>query len=126
MHTAASIWGVIPHCVVWTIWREQNNRIFEGEELSIIELKRIFILSLFEWITTLMVFPYLLCWIFKIYLVLYNALFPIVHSLCTWVTAFFVVTIKKKKSVKFLFTDQKKKKKEDGTELLRPNIKDHS
>ena len=52
-HTAASIWGAIPHCIVWTIWREQNNRIFEGEERSIIELKCIFILSLFEWITAL-------------------------------------------------------------------------
>lgn len=46
-HTAASIWGAIPHCIVRTIWREQNNWIFEGEERSIIELG-IFILSLFK------------------------------------------------------------------------------
>lgn len=51
-HTAASIWGAIPHCIVWTIWREQNSWIFEGEEQSIIELG-IFILSLFKWITVL-------------------------------------------------------------------------
>lgn len=56
-HTAASICGAIPHYIVWTIWREQNNRIFEGEEQSIIELKRIFIFSLFELITVLSGLP---------------------------------------------------------------------
>ena len=50
-HSAASIWVAIPHCIIWTIWREWNNRTFEGEEQSIIELKCSFILSLFEWIT---------------------------------------------------------------------------
>ena len=33
---------------MWYIWREWNNRIFEGEECSIIELKSHFLLSLFE------------------------------------------------------------------------------
>jgi len=49
-HTTASIWSAIPHCIMWTIWREWNNQTFEGEQ-SITELKHIFILSLFEWIT---------------------------------------------------------------------------
>ena len=49
----ASIWGVNPQYIMWSIWREQNNRIFEGEECSIIELKCIFLLSLFEWRTAL-------------------------------------------------------------------------
>ena len=47
-HRAASFWGSIPQCIMWTIWSEQNNRTSEGEEHSIIELKRIFILYLFE------------------------------------------------------------------------------
>lgn len=50
-HSAASIWNAIPHCIIWTIWREWNNRTFEGEKQSITELMRSFILSLFEWIT---------------------------------------------------------------------------
>ena len=55
-HRTASIWGDIPHCIIWTIWREWNNRTFEGE-WSITELKHIFILSLFEWITSLSGLP---------------------------------------------------------------------
>ena len=38
---------------MWNIWQERNNRIFEGEECSIIELKRFFLLSLFGWRTAL-------------------------------------------------------------------------
>ena len=45
-----SLW--IPLYIMWNIWRERNNRIFEGEERSIFELKRVFLLSLFEWRTT--------------------------------------------------------------------------
>ena len=52
-HRMASVWGVIPQCFMWNIWRELNNRIFEGEEHSIIELEHIFLLSLLEWRTAL-------------------------------------------------------------------------
>lgn len=38
---------------MWNIWREWNNRIFEGEECSIIKFNCIFFLSLFEWRTSL-------------------------------------------------------------------------
>jgi len=38
---------------MWNIWRKQNSGTFEGEESSIIELKHIFILSLFDWMTAL-------------------------------------------------------------------------
>ena len=46
-HRAASIFGAIPHCIMW------NSQTFEGEEQSIIELKCIFLLSLFNWMTAL-------------------------------------------------------------------------
>ena len=36
---------------MWKIWWERNIRIFEGEEHSVIGLKRSFLLSLFEWRT---------------------------------------------------------------------------
>ena len=48
-HRSASVWGVIPQYIMWNIWREWKNRIFEGEEHSIIEFKHSFHLSLFEW-----------------------------------------------------------------------------
>ena len=38
---------------MWNLRREQNNRIFKGEERSIIELKHIFLYSLFKWRTAL-------------------------------------------------------------------------
>ena len=34
-------------------WRERNNRIFKGEDCSIIELRHIFLLAYFEWRTAL-------------------------------------------------------------------------
>ena len=52
-HRKASVWGVILQFIMWNIYREWNIRIFKGEERSIIELKRIFLLSLFEWRTAL-------------------------------------------------------------------------
>uniref|UniRef100_A0A7N2N5R4 Peptidase M48 domain-containing protein n=1 Tax=Quercus lobata TaxID=97700 RepID=A0A7N2N5R4_QUELO len=52
-HRMASVWGVIPQCFKWNICRELNNRIFEGEERSIIELEHIFLLSVLEWRTAL-------------------------------------------------------------------------
>uniref|UniRef100_A0A2N9GD08 Agenet domain-containing protein n=1 Tax=Fagus sylvatica TaxID=28930 RepID=A0A2N9GD08_FAGSY len=33
---SALVWGAVPHCVLWVLSREQNNRIFEGcEEVSL-------------------------------------------------------------------------------------------
>ena len=26
------IWNMVPHCLIWSIWRESNTRIFEGTE----------------------------------------------------------------------------------------------
>lgn len=38
---------------VWTIWRECNQRIFEGEAHSLVELKRFSLLSLYDWIAAM-------------------------------------------------------------------------
>ena len=50
---AVVIWGAIPQCIMWTILRKQNLKTFNGEEHSIIELKRFFLLPLFDWMTAL-------------------------------------------------------------------------
>uniref|UniRef100_A0A2N9HT93 Reverse transcriptase zinc-binding domain-containing protein n=1 Tax=Fagus sylvatica TaxID=28930 RepID=A0A2N9HT93_FAGSY len=39
----AAIWGVIPHCIMWVIWRERNARSFEDIEHSPQELKQQFL-----------------------------------------------------------------------------------
>jgi hypothetical protein len=38
-HQKLVVWRVIPHCIMWCLWRERNARTFEGCELSIAELK---------------------------------------------------------------------------------------
>ena len=40
------IWNMIPHCLMWGIWRERNAQIFEGAERVIHELKMSFFLTL--------------------------------------------------------------------------------
>lgn len=32
-------WRTVPACIWWTIWKERNQRIFEGKESSILKIK---------------------------------------------------------------------------------------
>jgi hypothetical protein len=34
-HHQIRIWTVVPHCIIWSLWRERNSRIFEDRELTI-------------------------------------------------------------------------------------------
>ena len=43
----AGIWGLIPSCIMWLIWRERNRRLFEDPELTPLELKSILLRSIF-------------------------------------------------------------------------------
>ena len=52
-YCATVIWGAIPLCLMWTILREQNQGTFEAVELSNVELKSIFLISLYEWMVAL-------------------------------------------------------------------------
>ena len=44
-----SIWHMIPHCIMWSLWRERNARCFEGCEKTIQDLKKHFLCTLLEW-----------------------------------------------------------------------------
>ena len=44
-----TLWGLIPHCLMWVIWRERNARSFEDLEHSTQELKQSFLTVLFNW-----------------------------------------------------------------------------
>ena len=41
-HRNIVLWRVVPHCLLWCIWRERNARSFEGCELSLLENKSFF------------------------------------------------------------------------------------
>ena len=48
-HRNIVIWRMVPHCLMWCIWQEQNARSFEGRERSILEFKPFFFFTLLEW-----------------------------------------------------------------------------
>jgi hypothetical protein len=43
-------WKMLPHCVIWCLWRERNARIFEHAERQVHELKLLFFHTLFDWV----------------------------------------------------------------------------
>jgi hypothetical protein len=47
--TVGDIWGLIPHCIMWCLWRERNARCFEGCETPIQDLKKFVLNTLWEW-----------------------------------------------------------------------------
>ena len=47
---SGAIWKAIPHCLIWLLWHEQNNRNFSGEEQSIPALKFSFLQTLHDWL----------------------------------------------------------------------------
>ena len=49
-HQKLVVWRIIPHCIMWCLWRECNARTFEGCELNIVELKLQFYCYLFDWL----------------------------------------------------------------------------
>ena len=48
---AALVWGEVPHCVIWLLWREHNHRVFEGQEVTSLDLKSSFLRTLYEWVS---------------------------------------------------------------------------
>ncbi len=52
------IWKVVPHWLVWCLWRERIARSFEGCELSIINLKMQFLQTLFDWMLAIGLFSF--------------------------------------------------------------------
>ena len=55
---SAAIWSMIPHCLMWGIWRGCNAQTFEGCENSAHGLKFLFLKTLFEWINALCLFSF--------------------------------------------------------------------
>jgi hypothetical protein len=45
----SNIWNLIPHCLMWTVWRERNSRTFDDKRKSADQLLGSFAETLFEW-----------------------------------------------------------------------------
>ena len=52
-HRNGYIWSIIPHCLLWCLWREINSRCFEDIERSIPDLKLLFFRTLRDWLFAL-------------------------------------------------------------------------
>ena len=49
-HRNMGIWRVVPHCLMWCLWREHGGRSFDDCERTIVLLKLLFFQTLFEWV----------------------------------------------------------------------------
>ena len=45
-HRNTDLWRIVPHCLLWCIWRKRNARSFEGCERSMLEIKSFFFYTL--------------------------------------------------------------------------------
>jgi hypothetical protein len=48
---SAVVWKMVPHCILWCIWRERNNRCFEDSPRTREELLHFFLVTFFSWTT---------------------------------------------------------------------------
>uniref|UniRef100_A0A2N9IHE7 Reverse transcriptase zinc-binding domain-containing protein n=1 Tax=Fagus sylvatica TaxID=28930 RepID=A0A2N9IHE7_FAGSY len=44
------VWRMVPHCVMWCLWRERNVRLFEDCERPVSALKLLFFQTLYDWV----------------------------------------------------------------------------
>jgi hypothetical protein len=46
---AGKIWKMVPHCLMWCLWQERNDRTFKEKERTIPALKLHFLHTLLNW-----------------------------------------------------------------------------
>jgi hypothetical protein len=49
---AKEAWRLAPLCLLWCIWREQNARLFEDVETSMVKLQKCLLNMLYIWIAS--------------------------------------------------------------------------
>ena len=50
-HRNGVIWMAVPHCLMWCIWRERNNRSFEDSKRTMAYLKLLLIKTQSDWMS---------------------------------------------------------------------------
>ena len=78
-HRNGDIWMVVPHCLLWCIWKERNSRCFEDIELSMPDISSYF--SELYWTCSLCggTILFLLFWIYLIFVIFVLDLFTPVY-----------------------------------------------
>ena len=46
---SSDVWNLVPLCLMWTVWKDRNSRIFEDVSSTDIQLRDCLASSLFEW-----------------------------------------------------------------------------
>ena len=46
---SSDIWDLVPGCLMWTIWSEQNRRAFKDEGKTVVQLLEFYQRTLFDW-----------------------------------------------------------------------------
>jgi hypothetical protein len=47
--SSSRVWNLVPHCLMWTIWRERNGHTFEDVENHVGKIIELFMGSLYDW-----------------------------------------------------------------------------
>ena len=86
-HRNGYIWIVLPHCLMWCIWKERNSRWFENND-CLCHISSFYFLE--PWFMCGETNPFLQFWIYLIYIIFEFDMYALVYSLCTWVSLFFI------------------------------------
>ena len=57
-HQYSLIWKALPHRLMWCLWQERNLRSFEDVESGSLDLKLLFLRTLYDWIQALGLFSF--------------------------------------------------------------------
>ena len=72
---------IVPHCLMWCIWKERNSRCCEDSERSMPDLKLFFFRTLLDWLQCGETNPSLQFWIYLIYEFFVFDMYTLVYSL---------------------------------------------
>ena len=100
-HRNGDLWRVVPHCLLWCIWKERNSRCFEDIERSILDIKLLFFRTLLDWFSVWRNHPFSSILDFLDFCNVRFWFVPPVYLLCTWVSLSFL-------SMKFYYLSKKK------------------
>ena len=112
-HWNGYIWSIVPHGLMWSLWRERNSR-FEDIERSISDLKLFFFRTLLDWLFALQnqSFPYFIDFLYSC-----NFCFWFVVPLFTpCVLGWFLFDI----NISYYLSKKKKKKVSTSSSCLPP------
>ena len=88
-HHNGDIWMVIPHCLMWCIWKERNSRCSQDKEHSMPDFKLLFLEPYLIGSLCGETILFLLFWIYLIFVMFVFDLFTPIYSLCTWASLTF-------------------------------------